>query len=94
MPPKGLAGYGDEHVPLRWDMDDAGDISMMRIGAMIAIIAACAIVAVGLVLACVSISRPAWSQSTGPALVASGVGLFLSALGFKALQRQAEAKIQ
>lgn len=90
MPPKGMAGDEDS---MRWWQDDSGSASMMRIGAMIAIILGCMIVLTGLTLSCVEVAYQLKIQS-GTLLVGSGTALILSALGFKALQRQAEAKIQ
>ena len=66
---------------------------MMRIGAMIAIALGCIIVGTGLALAIVEVVHQYHVQA-GTLLVGSGTALILSALGFKALQRQAEAKIQ
>jgi|GEM_PF-5595966 hypothetical protein len=80
------------HKPLRWSQDDNGDISMMRIGAMIGVCVGGAAVVAGIVLAIYEVASQA-KVTEGVALAGVGAGLISLALTTKALQRGAEAKI-
>lgn len=79
-------------VPLKWWMDDSGDVSFMRVAGMVALILGGVTILVGLFLA-------VWEEMTptkvvaGIALVGIGSGMITGVLTAKALQRRAEAQI-
>ena len=79
-------------MALKWYQDDGGDTSMMRIGAMIGIIAGGIAVLVGAVLAIYEVATQA-KVTAGATMAGIGAGLIGTVLGMKALQRSAEAKI-
>jgi len=79
-------------MALKWYQDDYGDTSFMRIGAMVAICLGGLIILTGLFVAIYEEIKQA-KIVDGVALTGIGVGLITAALGFKALQRGAEARI-
>ncbi len=78
--------------PLKWFMDDDGDTSMMRIGAMVGVVVGGLMVLVGGALAIYEVLTQAKVQA-GATIAGIGAGLITFVLGCKALQRGAEAKI-
>ena len=77
---------------LKWYQDDAGDTSIGRIGFAIGVIVAGLAVILGGGLAVVE-TLGKYGTANGVAIVGIGAGLMTTAFGFKAWQRQAEAKI-
>jgi hypothetical protein len=77
---------------VKWYQDDAGDPSMMRVGAMIGVVVGGLAVMAGVVLAVVEVATQA-KVTAGATLASIGAGLIGTVLGMKALQRGAEAKI-
>jgi len=79
-------------MALKWYQDDDGDTSLMRIGALVAIIFGGIIIIAGLFTAIYEEIVNA-KIVDGVALTGLGTALITGALGFKALQRASEAKI-
>lgn len=79
-------------MALKWYQDDDGDTSMMRIAAMIGVLAGGLAVIVGAALACYEVLTSAKVQAGGT-VATVGAGLIAAALGCKALQRAAEARM-
>jgi len=77
---------------LKWYQDDAGDTSIGRIGFAVGVFTAGLVVFVGGGLAIVE-TLGKFGTANGVALAGIGSGMMVAAFGFKAWQRQAEAKI-
>ncbi len=80
-------------MALKWYMDDSGDTSMIRIGAMIGVVSGGIAVLAGVVVV-VFEAFAKTGTSIGSTLAGVGGGLISLALGCKALQRAAEAKME
>lgn len=79
-------------MTLKWYMDDSGDTSMLRIGAMIGVLAGALVTLAGAALAVYEVITQA-KVTAGATICGVGAGLIGTVLAMKALQRQAEAKI-
>ena len=78
---------------LKWYQDDSSDVSMMRIGAMVGVIVGGVAVLAGVILAVGEVVTQA-KVTAGATVAGIGAGLISTVLGMKALQRNAEAKVQ